>query len=141
MSLWIVSSMKKKPGTHWMAGPMSSRVEAGFGECSLKHTNRRPHDVTLRATVIADERGGAIGAVLVGHALGQFGQGHGLVAWEVELNLDHRPPPTRSSYDGSAVSSALPLAVRRSRNAGTPSRSVWSSFGGAEWPGSSSFMG
>src|SRR6266404_7767230 len=75
--------------------------------------------------------------IFLAEPLAHLREGPGLVVGEVEDDLRHRSPPTKSTCDGSAAS----LALRRSRNAGTPSRSDVSTFGRPRSPGNSSFMG
>src|SRR6266481_2417560 len=115
----------------------SSRVEAAVFEGRLQLLDRRPHLLGFDTAVVPATE--AL-AVVEPCAFDELRQGVPLLGRRVEDDLLHRPPPvTKSTNVASAASSALPFAFRRSRNAGTPSRSVWSScLGGARSPGSSS---
>src|SRR5258706_11297207 len=120
------------------AGLLSSRGVPRFGEPALQGQDALQHGVPLAAAVVAV---GEAHGVVVGEAFGELGQRHRFVAGELEEDARHRAP-TRSTNVASAASSALPLAWRRSRKRGRPSRSdVSRAFGGgALWSGSSSLM-
>src|SRR5258706_9506800 len=118
----------------WLA-----RGIAALCQCGAQLVDRGPHLLGFDTAVVS--RGQPF-AVIEAKPLDHLRQRPRLVGRELEDDLGHRSPTTRSTYVGSATSSALPLALRRSRNAGTPSHSVWSScLGGARSPGSSSLSG
>src|SRR6267142_777346 len=114
----------------------SSRGVPRFGQDGPQLVDRGPHLLGFFATVVS--RGQPF-AVIEAKPLDELRQGPRFIGGKIEDDLGHRPP-TRSTNVASAASSALPL-VRRSRNAGTPSRSdVSMAFGGALWSGSSSLI-
>src|SRR5258708_17253606 len=114
----------------------SSRIEAAVLEGGLQLLDRRPHLLGFDTAVVPAAE--AL-AVIEPCALDELRQGVPLFGRKVEDDLLHRPPPvTKSTKDGSVASPCR----RRSRNAGTPSHSVWSScLGGPRSPGNSSFIG
>src|SRR6266436_4897790 len=116
----------------------SSRVEAAVLEGGLQLLDRRPHLFGFNTAVVPATE--AL-AVIEPCAFDELRQGVPLLGRKVEDDLLHRPT-TRSTNVASAASSALPLALRRSRKSGMPSRSEVSvTFDCPRSPGSSSFMG
>ena len=117
---------------------MSSRGVPRFGEGPLQGPYAVEDGITFAPAIMAI--GEPLG-IVEGESLAKLGETHRLGVEQVDGQARHQPPPvTRSTKLASAVSPRLPLA-RRSRKRGRPSRSVWSSFGGALWSGSSSRIG
>jgi hypothetical protein len=93
VSVYAVSPMKEKPGTHWMPGLMSSRVEATVFEGRLQLLDRRPHLLGFNTPVVPATE--AL-AVIEPCALDELRQGVPLLGRELEDDLPHRLPSTRS---------------------------------------------